>query len=180
MPRKVRKSDEDNFRGDRVLDEDETPVHVVNPGDMDDLPPSRRSSSMSMIDPTEWNVDDAHEPTTLKDGAEALLRIIEVSKSTRPETNTEYYTIRFEVPDEPFSKDITDWFDLPSRSMEPKRLNTARLKMRNFMECFNIDRTRPTDPTEDWISCEGWCILSLRSSEQYGEQNRISKFVRAR
>ena len=135
---------------------------------------------MSMIDPAEWELDDSHEPITLKDGAEVLLRVIEVTKATRPETGTEYYTVRFEVPAEPFSKDITDWFDAPSRSMDPKRLNTARQKMKNFMECFEIDRTRPSDPTEDWVSCEGWCILSLRTSEQYGDQNRIAKFVRPR
>ena len=153
---------------------------VVKPGDLDNLPQYKGTRIMSMVDPMEWELDDSHEPTVLKDGTEALLRVIEISKGTRPETNTEYYTVRFEVPSEPFSKDITDWLDLPARSMDPKRLNTAKQKMLHFMECFNIDRSMPSDPTEDWVGCEGWCILSLRSSDQYGEQNRISKFVRAR
>ena len=135
---------------------------------------------MSMIDPTEWELDDSHEPTTLKDGTEAQLRIIEVTRGTSKFTNSTQYTVRFEVPGEPFSKDIADWFDEPTRGMDPKRLNDARQKMKNFMDCFGIDRTRPSDPTEDWVGAEGWCILSLRVSEQYGDQNRISKFVRAR
>ncbi len=224
MPRKPRKTDEENFRDTlceychhSVLTNDHGPEHnsgadwcggcaecqqeeesipntrqfpvpshdapvghTINPGDLDDLPPSRRANSMSMIDPSEWELEDSHEPVTLKDGAEALLRIIEITKSTRPETGTEYYTVRLEIPSEPFSKDVTDWFDIPARSMDAKRLNTAKQKMLHFMECFNIDRSRPSDPTEDWIGYEGWCILSLRTSEQYGDQNRISKFVRAR
>ncbi len=135
---------------------------------------------MSMIDPSEWNLDDSQEPTVLKDGAEALLRIIEVTKNTRPETGTDYYTVRFEVPDEPLSKDITDWFDIPSTQMDAKRLNAARQKMLHFAQCFHLDFSRPLDPTEDWPTCEGWCILSMRSSELYGDQNRISKFVRSR
>ena len=135
---------------------------------------------MSMIDPTEWELDDSHEPTTLKDGAEVVLRIIEVTRGTSKFTNATQYTVRFEVPTEPFSKDITEWFDEPTRGMDAKRLNEARQKMKNFMDCFGIDRTRPSDPTEDWVGCEGWCILSLRANEQYGDQNRISKFVRAR
>ena len=134
---------------------------------------------MSMIDPTEWELEDSHEPIALKDGTEALLRIIEVTRGISKFTSGVQYSVRFDVPSEPFSKDITDWFDEPIRSMEPKRLNDARQKMLHFMECFSIDRSRPSDPTEDWIGCEGWCILSLRQSEQYGEQNRISKFVRA-
>ena len=183
MPRKPRKPSDEDFRGDTAPDEvlNDRIGTVINPGDLDDLPPSsRRTNSMSMIDPTEWNLDDSHEPIALKDGAEVILRVIEVTKSTRPETNTEYYTVRFEVPSEPLSKDITDWFDAPSLSMDPKRLNTARQKMKHFMASFDIDRTRPTDPTEDWVGCEGWCVLSMRHSEQYGEQNRISKFIRAR
>ena len=135
---------------------------------------------MSMIDPTEWELDDSHEPTTLKDGTEAMLRIIEVTRGTSKFTNSTQYTVRFEVPAEPFSKDIADWFDEPTQDMDPKRLNDARNKMKNFMDCFGIDRTRPSDPTEDWAGCVGWCILSLRASEQYGDQNRISKFLRAR
>ena len=163
--------------------------HVVYPGDLDDLPPSSfasgagaagRTGSMSMIDPAEWSLDDSHEPTTLKDGTEALLRIIEVARGVSKFTGGTQYTVRFEVPSEPFSKDIADWFDEPTRRLDPKRLNDARLKMLHFMDCFSIDRSRPSDPTEDWIGCEGWCILSLRSSEQFGDQNRIAKFVRAR
>ncbi len=155
-------------------------IRVINPGDLDDLPPSRRKNQVSMIDPSEWNLDDSHEPTVLKDGAEALLRIIEVVRGTSRFTEGTQYTVRFEVPAEPFSKDITDWFDEPTRGMDAKRLNDARQKMKHFMECFGIDKSRPSDPSEDWIGCEGWCILSMRTNDQYGEQNRIAKFVQAR
>lgn len=166
MPRKAHKTEKEPVIADE-LGEPEKPQPV-------------RTNSMSMIDPNEWNLEDSHEPIALKDGAEVVLRIIEVARAERPKTSTTYYTVHFDVPSEPFSKDITDWFDEPSRGMDAKRLNAARQKMLHFMECFGIDRSQPSDPTEDWVGCEGWCILLLRSSEQYGEHNRISKFVRAR
>ena len=135
---------------------------------------------MSMIDPNEWELNNSQESYALKDGAEVILRIIEVRKNTRPENGSEYYTIRLEVPSEAFSKDITEWLDVPSRSLDAKRLNAARQKMLHFSEGFGIDMSRPFDPIEDWVGLEGWCILSLTKSDQYGEQNRISKYVRAR
>lgn len=141
--------------------------------------PTERPRTMSMIDPSEWNLEDSREPYALKDGTEALLRVLEVRKSTRPETDTEYYTVRFEVPSEPYSKDIADFIDLPSSRLDAKRLNAARQKMLNFTQCFGIDLSRPFDPTEDWVGCQGWCILSLSKSDQYGEQNRISKYLKA-
>ena len=182
MPRKIRKTAEANFRGDMDLTKEVTTETKVETNEPDTIPTHYKvgRTTVSMIDPSEWELEDSHEPIALKDGAEVILRIIEVSKAIRPDTGTNYYTVRFEVPSEPFSKDITDWLDEPSRGMDPKRLNTSKQKMMHFMDCFGIDRARPSDPAEDWVGCEGWCILSLRSSEQYGEQNRISKFVRAR
>ena len=133
-----------------------------------------------MIDPNEWNVEDSHEPYALKDGAEVMLRVIEVRKATHDENATEYYTVRFEVPSEAYSKDITDFFDIPSSGLSAKRLNAARQKMLHFRDAFSIDMSRPFDPIDDWVGLEGWAILSLTKSAQYGEQNRISKYVRAR
>lgn len=134
---------------------------------------------MSMIDPTEWNLEDSQEPYALKDGTEAMLRIIEVRYDKRSDGSA-YYTVRLEVPNEPFSKDITEWLNVPELPLDAKRLNAAKQKMWHFMDCFGIDRTRPSDPLEDWVGQEGWCILSLSKSDQYGEQNRISKFIMPR
>lgn len=140
----------------------------------------KKGVTMSMIDPSEWNLEDSQEPYALKDGSEVRLQVLDVSRSTR-ENGGVYYTTRFGVVDEPYSKDITDWFDEPSRSlMDAKQLNAAKRKMMNFLDCFSIDRTRPTDPTEDWVGAEGWTILSLSTSARYGEQNRISKFIAPR
>jgi hypothetical protein len=133
-----------------------------------------------MIDPTEWELDNSQEPYAMKDGTETLLRVIEVRKATRPETGTDYYIIRFEIPAEAYSKEVSAFLDVPARSLDAKRLNDARQRMLHFTECFGIDLSRPMDPTEDWVGCEGWCILSLTKSDQYGEQNRISKYIKPR
>lgn len=134
---------------------------------------------MPMIDPTEWNVDDSQEAYALKAGTEARLRIIEVRKQTRDD-ETEYYVVRMEVPSEPYSKEITDFLDIPSRGLDAKRLNDARQKMKIFTEAFGLDLSRPFDPMEDWVGCEGWAILTLRNREGYGEENRVGKYVRPR
>jgi len=148
----------------------------------DDEPNTHSTTGGSaLIDPSEWNLEDSQEPYALKDGTEALLRIVEVRKQTRNDgSDNEYYVVRYEVPGEAYSKDITDFLDAPSHNLGAKRLNDARRKMLNFAACFGIDMSRPFNPTEDWVGAEGWCILSLRKSDQYGEQNRVSKYLRAR
>ena len=135
-----------------------------------------KERTMSMIDPNEWSLDDSQEPYALKDGSEAALRIIDVRFDTRDD-NSSYYTIRMEVPSEPFSKEITDWLNVPNRELDAKRLNVARRRMLHFMQCFSIDTTQLSDPLEDWPGQEGWAILNLSKSDQYGEQNRITKYI---
>ena len=135
-----------------------------------------KERTMSMIDPKEWSLDDAQEPYALKDGSEVTLRIIDVRHDKRTDSS-EYYTIRMEVPSEPFSKEITAWLNIPSRNLDAKRLNDAQHKMKAFMQCFSIDISALTDPLEDWPGQEGWAILSLSKSDQYGEQNRVAKYI---
>ena len=135
-----------------------------------------KERTMSMIDPTEWSLEDSQEPYALKDGSEVILRIIDVRLDKRDD-DSEYYTVRMEVPSEPYSKEITDWLNVPSRNLDAKRLNTAQHKMKSFMLCFSIDTGKLTDPLEDWPGQEGWAILNLTKSDQYGEQNRIAKYI---
>ena len=186
--RKPSPRDERSFRGDEDNEDNEPatansadnrPRHFLTPP-AGATRATEGDRSMSMIDPTEWEVENSQEAYALKDSTEAMLRVIEVRKQTRPETDIEYYVVRFEVPSEAYSKDITDFFDVPSRKLDAKRLNAARQKMLHFSEAFGIALSRPFDPTEDWVGLEGWAILSLTKTDQYGEQNRVSKYVRAR
>lgn len=141
-----------------------------------------KGKTMSMIDPSEWNLDDSQEPYALRDGVEAKLRIVSVEKNQRRDRDGtitgEYWVVRIEVPDEPYSKEITDFLDIPdAKHMDAKRLNTARDKMRKFCDAFEIDRSRPFDPSDNWPGQEGWGILSLTVSPDYGEQNRVRRYI---
>lgn len=136
---------------------------------------------MPTFDPTEWELSTAQEPYALKDGEEVKLRIMEVRKETRPSDDTEYFNVRLEVPDQPFSKEIAHFLNVPDRKlMNAKQINVARNEMQKFLAAFEIDTERPFDPTEDWPGQEGWCILGMRKSDQYGEQNYIKKLIGAR
>lgn len=191
MPRKPRNRDSE-FRGDTAQAVPEVDYHEET-GEIIEQPSAAslqaksdelmrqhniepRRNTVSMLDPNEWSLDDSQEPYALKDGTEARLRIIEVRKDTRDD-ESEYLTIRLEVPDEPYSKDVTKFLNIPSRKMDAKQLNQSRHDMKLFCQCFEVDMSRPFDPTEDWVGLEGWAILGVRKTEQYGEQNTIKKLI---
>jgi hypothetical protein len=131
---------------------------------------------MPMFDPSEWQLDDSQEPYAMPDGHEAKLRIVEVTKGT-DKNGEQYFQPRLEIVGEPYSKDFTHFLHVPSRKMSDKKINQVRNAMKTFCECFDIDISRPFDPSDDWPGHEGWAILGVRDSEQYGEQNFIRKLI---
>ena len=187
MPRRPRPShtDSDDVIADYLTNEEEEEDSQPLPSPRNersfrgDMTKPTNERTTSMIDPTEWELEDSQEPYALKDGSEVMVRILEVRKARR-DNDAEYYIVRYEIPSEPYSKEVTDFLDIPSRSLDAKRLNAARQRMLHFTQCFNIDVSRPFEPMEDWPGQEGWCLLSMSKSEQYGEQNRVARYLHAR
>lgn len=134
---------------------------------------------MSIYDPSAWNLDDVVETTVIPDGTEIEARIISVKVGVR-KNGVEYYNIRFDFPSEPYARDMTDFLDLPTSSLSPKVLNAVRNKMSTFFDAFGIDRTTPFDPAEDFPGLTGFVIVGVKTSEEYGDQNTVRKYVRGR
>jgi hypothetical protein len=41
----------------------------------------------------------------------------------------------------------------------------------------NIDYSRPFDWEDDLVGLEGWIILGVKKSDEYGDQNTVKKYV---
>jgi hypothetical protein len=170
-----RLTDEENFRGDTVDDtdgnsvEDEWPPTDPLLGDETDLG--------DMLDPTSWGLDDAHDTYAMPDGTECQLEILTVTKAV-DKNKEEYWRVRTEIVNEPYSKEVTIFIRLPNpRIMDAKQLNEARLKLRDFVQCFSIEMSGPFNPAIAWPRRRGWVILRAETSEEYGNQNSVKKFI---
>ncbi len=130
---------------------------------------------MSIIDLTDTNLDDAVEPTVVDGDAEYKLRIVDCKVDKNKHGNP-YMLPRFEVSDEPISKEFTKYLPLPYSGMDEKDLNNTKLKLSRFFEAFGIDASAPID-SEDMIGLEGWAILGVETDDQYGDQNYVKRFV---
>ncbi|MFH1547215.1 MAG: hypothetical protein ABIC57_01895, partial [bacterium] len=61
--------------------------------------------------------------------------------------------------------------------LTPKETQRGIYQFGRFAECFGIDYSRPFSWEDDLNGLEGWVILGLKKSEEYGDQNIIKKFV---
>lgn len=131
----------------------------------------------------EKEISGAPEPKTLPRGSEVKARIIAVRSGISDKNNCTWYQPVLDVPADPMVVEFNDFFwDLADAKgkIDEKQYQRSLNKFKNFAAAFGIDYTRPFDWETDLIGKEGWVILGVRKSDDFGDQNTISKYTAGR
>ena len=127
----------------------------------------------------EQEIKDAPELVTLPRGSEVKARIVGIRDGISDKNNAQWYQPIFDVPDDPLVNEFNDFFwDLVDRDkLDAKQSRRAFTKFKNFAAAFDLDYSRPFNWTDDLIGLEGWVILGVKKSDEYGDQNTVSKYM---
>lgn len=127
----------------------------------------------------EQEISEAPEPKMLPRGSEVKFRVINVREGVSEKTGAQWYMPVFDVPGDPMVIEFNDFFwDLLDRDkLDPKQAQRAMNKFKKFAAAIDLDYSKPFDWEEDLIGLEGWAILGVRKSDEYGDQNTVSKYV---
>lgn len=130
----------------------------------------------------EKEIENAPEPKTLPRGAEVKARIIAVREGISEKNDAQWYSVVYDVPGEPLAMEFNDFFwDLADRDkLDEKSAIRAMRKFKLFASAFNIDYSRPFSWTDDLQGKEGWVILGVRKTDEYGDQNTVQKYLAKR
>jgi len=130
----------------------------------------------------EQEIKDAPEPKILPRGSEVKARIVGVRAGVSDKNDCQWYSPVFDVPADPLVTEFSGFFwDLVDRDkLDAKQSASALRDFRKFATAFDLDYSRPFDWEEDLIGLEGWVILGLKKSDEYGDQNSVSKYVTGR
>ena len=127
----------------------------------------------------EKEISNAPEPKTLPRGSEVKARIIAVREGISDKNTAQWYQPVFDIPKEPLAMEFNDFFwDLADRDkLDEKNAARALRKFKLFASAFGIDFSKPFDWETDLIGKEGWVILGVRKSEEFGDQNTVQKYL---
>ena len=130
----------------------------------------------------EKEIDGAPEPKTLPRGSEVKARIIVVREGISDKNGAQWYMPTFDVPDDPMVIEFNDFFwDLADRDkLDAKSAQRALYKFQKFAKAFDLDYSKPFNWLDDLPKLEGWVILGVKKSDEYGDQNTVSKYVAGR
>jgi hypothetical protein len=128
----------------------------------------------------EKEIRDVPEPIILPKGSEEKARIIAVRSGVSDKNGAAWYQPVFDVPAKPLAKEFNGFFwDLADRNkLEDKQAVNAMRDFKKFAECFGLDFSKPFSWEDDLIGLEGWVILGIKKSDEYGDQNIISSYVK--
>lgn len=130
---------------------------------------------MSFLD---IDLKDAVEPKAVPADEEYEIRLVSLEQSVNKKGNP-YLLPRFDIPNVVGSKDFTKYLSLPHSEMSEKELNNCKWQLKNFFEAFGIDHTK-TINYDEYIGNTAWAILGVSEDDEYGEQNYIKRFVKAK
>jgi len=141
---------------------------------------SEFDEEMAAMNETLLDIDtsDSQEPTTVEPG-EYKIRITGFRKDNdgkiirTSDAGNKFFIIVFDIPDEEFSKGLSKMFMVPTPEMEPKRQNAVKWDLECFKRAFGLAEIN----FSNMVGKEGYAILGVSHSEQYGDQNEVKKFV---
>lgn len=127
----------------------------------------------------EKEIANAEEPKMLPKGSEVKARIIAVRTGISDKNGAKWFTPVFDIPKEPLAMEFSDFFwDLCDRDKLDAKSNARNLtKFKNFAAAFGLDYSKPFDLEDDLIGLEGWVILGVKKSDEFGDQNSVSKYM---
>lgn len=98
-------------------------------------------------------------------------------KDQKPEKGTgKFIQASFEIADDPDAKIINHVMMLPASS-DPERKKNNRLRaIGDFFKTFDIPSKGAVNLTA-FEGNNGWAILSVEDGGEYGEQNRVKRFI---
>lgn len=126
----------------------------------------------------ENDITNAPEPKMLPKGSEVEARIISVRDGVSDSNGAHWHMPVFDIPSDPLVMEFSDFlWDLLDKEKigEKSYLRTLR-RFKEFAAAFDIDYSRPFD-WEDLVGKTGWIIVGVRHSDDYGDQNTVSKYV---
>ena len=128
-----------------------------------------------ILDLSQYDVNNTPDPTAVDEG-EHKIRIIECEGIKEDKNGNNYFMPRFEIPEEPTSKDFTYFIAMPNSSMDAKEMNRTLAKLKNFGLAFGLDFSHEIS-FDDLAGLEGWALLGRKDDPEYGPQNYIKKFI---
>lgn len=121
----------------------------------------------------DYHLDDVPELLCVPDGQYQLE--VTRAESKLDKNGNPGIQMVFSVMGQADTKRVGYWLSLPGESDDKDTANMKLRRVKAFAEAFNV--TSANDNDDGFVGLSGWVVLALEEDPQYGETNRIRRFM---
>jgi hypothetical protein len=109
---------------------------------------------------------------------EHLLTLVdcEVRQQKADKGSGKFIIAQLEVSSDPDAKLISHVMMLPAASDKERKVKNRLRNIGDFYKTFSIPSSGPVK-FSDYLGNQGWATLTIENSTEYGDQNRIGRFI---
>lgn len=121
---------------------------------------------------------DTIPPQHAVPAGEHLLTLVDCEvRQQKPEKGSGKFIIaQLEVSNDPDAKLITQVMMLPSTADKERKVKNRLRNIGDFYKTFSIPSSGPVR-FSDYLGNQGWATLTIENSTEYGDQNKIGRFI---
>lgn len=130
---------------------------------------------MSFLD---LNVSDTFEPKVYEADKEVRLRVTAAKLgSKKDDSSAQRIEVTLADPSDDTVKDIFLYLSVPKPDTDRKKANDMKIRIRDFYIWCGLDPSSMINIDTDLMGCEGWAIVGLDDSAEFGKRNTLKRFV---
>jgi hypothetical protein len=127
---------------------------------------------MSYLD---LNMDDVFEPSVHDADQEVRMRITSAKLgSKKDDSAAQRIEVVLSDPADDTVSDIYLYLSLPKSDLDRKKANAMKIRIRDFITCFSL--STDLDIERDYPGKEGWVVVGLEDSPEFGKRNTVRRF----
>lgn len=120
----------------------------------------------------DYDLENVVPPCVVEEG-EVKLRIVGVEEGTSQKTGDPYLRVRLEPFEVIGAKEISHIMMLPGADTSERDRNTRLHRINELKEALGTT----SNNTDDWVGEEIWALVGVKSSDEYGDQNNVKRFI---
>lgn len=122
----------------------------------------------------DFNLDNVPEQT-VADPGEVQLRIAKAEVKEKRDQSGFQICCTLEIEGHPNAAPIFHYLGLPAKADDERQKNNKLRRVKEFCQALGVPTDNPN--TDDWVGRSCWALIKVETSEEYGTQNRVTRFI---
>lgn len=141
------------------------------------VPSKAKDTTMSFLD---LNLNDTWEPKTHEADKEVIMRVSSAKLGNKKDDlSAQRIEVVLSDPADDTVKDVYIYLTIPRADTDRKKANDMKNRIKDFYIWCGLDPMMPINIERDLEGKQGWVVLGVDDSAEFGTRNTVKRWVKS-